>query len=209
MKNFLFLLLLSSLILGSCKQSEKNNNKEEAGNEMSQMSEHMQKAYDRGKERVEARRAKGDTLPIHFDKLKDFLPKQLKGFTPEGEPNGRIVSAQGMGFSMTEQKFKAGKDEVSIIISDYNGMPSIYSMATAMIKANVTFENNDQSLKSLNLGIDDVGAMETYNKTQKEAGILIGVGERFFVKIKVTNQENTELAETIAKTLPLKEMAAM
>ncbi|OWY26216.1 hypothetical protein C7N43_37670 [Sphingobacteriales bacterium UPWRP_1] len=209
MKNLIFLLVVSVFLVFGCKQAKETKENMELGQELKKAGENIQKAVEEGNKRMEERRAKGDTLPIHFDKLKDFLPKEVKNFTPDGQPEGQTVGAQGMSFSMTQQRYTSGEDELTIIINDYNGVPSLFTMATAMIKANVTFENNDQFIKSLNLGIPDVGAMETYNKSQKEASLLLGIGDRFLVKIEAKNQKDTELVKSVAKLLPLSEMAAM
>lgn len=209
MKSLIFLLIVSVFLMYGCKQAKETKENIELGQELKKAGENMQKAIEEGSKKMEARRAKGDTIPIHFDKLKDYLPKQVNNFTPDGQPEGQTVGAQGMSFSMTQQRYKSGNEELTIIINDYNGVPSLFTMATAMIKANVTFENNEQSMKSLNMGIPDVGAMETYDKANKEAGILLGVGERFLVKIQATNQKDTELVKSVAKLMPLSEMAAM
>ncbi|QQS29402.1 MAG: hypothetical protein IPM47_00155 [Sphingobacteriales bacterium] len=210
MKNLLLLLTVFSVVVIGCKQANETKEAIKLGSELQKMGEEMEKGLEEGKNKMEARRAKGDTLPMHYDKLKEFLPKAIRDFTPDGDPKGQSMTMQAYSFSTTEQEYKSPDgSELNIILHDYNGLPQLYGMATMMLKSKMTYENDEQSVKTLNLGIDGVGAMETYGKKNKEAQLVIGVGERFFITMTAKKQNDTELLKTAAKAMPLGEMAEM
>ncbi len=210
MKNLLLLLTLLSVVLIGCKQANDTKEAIKLGSEFQKMGEELEKGLKEGQDKMAARRAKGDTLPMHYDKLKEYLPKAVKDYTPEGDPKGQSMTMQNYSFSTTEQKYKAPDGgELSIVLHDYNGLPELYGMATMMLKSKMSFENDEQSVKSLNLGIDGVGAMETFGKKSNEAQLVIGAGERFFITMTAKKQKDTELLKTAAKAMPLKEMTEM
>ncbi|HRK28674.1 MAG TPA: hypothetical protein PK239_15480 [Chitinophagales bacterium] len=208
-KNYL-LLLLFVVVLSACNQAKETKEKVELGKQLQEMGENIEKGMEESAKKQEARRAAGDTLPLHFSDLKNYLPKAIAGFTPDGEPKGQTMNFQGASYSATEQRFVDSQgNSITVMIQDYNGLPELYGMATMTLKTKMTFENDEQWLKTLHLGIEDVGALETYNKSSKDATVVVGVGDRFFISISGAGLPDTEKLKTVAKSLPLQEMAKM
>ena len=58
-------------------------------------------------EAVKVRRAKGDTLAMHYTELQKFLPTVLDGYTAK-EPDGSTVNMMGASYSNAEIRFKNG-----------------------------------------------------------------------------------------------------
>ena len=50
---------------------------------------------------------------------------------------------------------------------------------------------------------------ETVQKLERRAAVALGVGERFFVSVESTGQEDTRLVKAVARTLDLKGLAAL
>jgi hypothetical protein len=156
-------------------------------------------------EKQQARREKGDTVALHYKDLEAFLPS-ISGYRTDGEAKGNAAKVTGFGYSQIEQKYSNGSDKVTVKIADYNGAAGLFGVATAAIKSGIHIESDNQIIKGLDLGMQDVAGIETWKKQQKNANITMAVGTRFVVTIKATNQDDTDFVKGVAKNLPLNKM---
>jgi len=156
-------------------------------------------------EKHKERRERGDTVALHYDDLKAFLPN-ISGYQTDGDAKGNVAKVTGFGYSQVEQQYSNGSDRVTVKIADYNGAAGLFGVATAAIKGGIHIESDKQIIKGLDLGVQDVAGIETWKKQQKNANITMAVGTRFVVTIKATNQDNTNFVKGVAKNLPLDKM---
>ncbi len=180
---------------------ENVNNLAKAGDKAEQMQKIAQ-------ERKQARRAKGDTLAMHFTKLKEYLPASVSGYTME-EPNGQTTNMMGFSLSEVNAKFKKDPDHVDIKIIDYNEGYDFLNAAAYWMLADLSVENSDGFEKTWNTGIEYVWGFEKYSKNSKQASLTMVIGWRFMIEITANNQSGTDLVKSIANSMKLKELSQL
>ncbi len=214
MKNtsiLLFLIIGAFFIFGSCQETTQNvKNLNEFSKTLKDLGEQLEKGAEELSEKNKARKAKGDTVAIHYNKLKEYLPS-ISGYTIDGEPDGQISGAQGLSYSQLTAKYKSnnGKEKVKVTLVDYNAALPLYTLATAALKSNFFIENNRETTKGIDLGIEGVAGMKTIKKKDKKSNVILGVGDRFMVSIEASGQAEQEFAVSVAKKMKLKELAGM
>lgn len=217
MKNFA-LLLLSVAFLFSCGGNENSDIKQtmDAINNMGKLADAAQNVEDHQKvaaEKIAARKAKGDTLAVHFEKLQAYLPSSISGYTPE-KPYGQSVNMGGFSFSEASRKFvkknsDGSEDYIEVKLVDYNQAYEIYSGLTIWISSGMSVENSDGYERGFKPGPEYVYGWEKYSKGNKNAEIFMAIGFRFLLSIESNNQNDTETLKSIANGINLKELAAM
>ncbi len=182
---------------------------EEMEDKLSEVGKQIGELAKEQKKKAERRKEKGDTAALHYKELAEFMP-DIAGFTSEDGPKGNINKAMGLSISTSKQKFTNDKGEqISISIVDYVGASAMYSLAAAAIKSDFYSESDDELIRTLDLGIDDVIGMEVLQKDKKEAVLTVGVGDRFLITMSGENQEDTEQLKDILKGMDLATMAEM
>lgn len=161
------------------------------------------------KKKAERRKEKGDTAALHYKELAKFMP-DIAGYTSEKGAKGSVNKAMGFSISTSKQKFTndAGED-IDISIVDYVGASALYSIAAAAIKSDFYSESDEELIRTLDLGMEDVIGMEVLDKEQKKATLTVGVGDRFLITMNAENQEDTEGLKALLKEMDLETMAGM
>lgn len=203
---FTVLLAFASCMRGSENEqsAEKPKNVFEALGKMGTAMANGTKSAD---EAIKARRAKGDTLAMHYTELQKFLPTTLAGYTAK-EPNGSTVNMMGASYSNAEIRFRNGNDDVKITIIDYNQAYSIYSAATMMWTIGMSVDSPEERAGGIKFD-NRIAGWETYRKKSKRAELTLGVGSRFWVQVEADNQENTDYVKSVAKSIDLDGLAGM
>jgi hypothetical protein len=150
-----------------------------------------------------------DTVSLHYKKLQQFLPAELAGFVPDGEPRGEFVSLGGVSYSTCEQRYRRGGQQLKVLLVDYNGAKPLYASATALMGNSISQEDDVQLMQGCDLGLPGVLGYETLQKKEHRALVALGVGNRFFVSVESTRQQNTQLVKYVAQLLDLKRLAAL
>ncbi len=205
MKKLTYLILLLSItILSACGGSsneEEDNidiNKNPFGALM-KMSENMEKqAKDMGKNMKNKKNAKA----LNYKELIKYLPTSIDGYELNGEPTGSSIEVSGMSYSSAEVKFKSDNSSIHITLLDYNAAMSMYSMSTAMWATGLKIDTPEELAQSIKLD-DNTSGWETIKKKSKQTSLFLGIGNRFLLTIEGSNQENTDLLKTIAKSMDL------
>ncbi|RAK68378.1 hypothetical protein [Hymenobacter edaphi] len=150
-----------------------------------------------------------DTISLHYEVLQRFLPEHVAGFVREGRPQGESVQLGGISYSTCEQHYRKGSQRLKVQLVDYNGAQALYAGATALMSANIWQESDEQLMRGCDLGLPGVRGYETVQKLERRAAVALGVGDRFFVSVESTGQEDTRLVKAVARTLNLRELAAL
>lgn len=206
--NRLSLLIILALFssCGACNKAKQDiSNVKNIAEGYKNMAENLEENLKEQEEKMNARRASGDTLAMSYQDLADFLP-DLSGYEKVGEPKGETVNMMGFSHSQTVQKYRDGDKEVKITIVDYAGAYQMYTMAMAFFQNNLYIENDQQTIRSEDLGIEDVKAWSETSKTRDEAKLMMGAGSRFFITIE---QKGDKDVVSTAKKMPLGNMGAM
>ena len=85
-----------SLLAAACKGKAKKDGPIESLSDVKEYSEKVKESVDASTNKMEARRAKGDTLAMPYKDLEAYLP-EISGYTKEGEPKGSQMNMPGMG----------------------------------------------------------------------------------------------------------------
>lgn len=213
MKNLVVLILITGLFTVSC--GEKFNELKQAAEVLQkapEIADNMQKDAARAEQRLAERRAKGDTLAMHFSELMKYLPTSIEGYTAE-EPNG---STTNMGeYSVTnvyagfyKENADGGYSYIRIQLYDYNQGYAGFAFVTMWTSMGMSIESTDGWQKTFDTGIEDVFAYEDYRKDGKRTELFYAIGYRFYLTISVENVEGTEFARSIAKKIDMKKLAS-
>lgn len=201
---FLFLLI-------SCGGNEKVQELSNAMNAVKnadEAAEKMNESNDLIQKRMDERRQRGDTLAMPYKKLQEYLPASINGYTAEA-PTGESINMPGASYSNARARFTKGNDEVTITIMDYNQAFALYQGAIALWSMGMSVDNDQETAKGYNPNLELSGGWERYGKQDKSADLLLGVGSRFFIEIKASNQSNTDFVKSIANAMKLAEMSKM
>ncbi|GAB3830774.1 hypothetical protein GCM10028821_19640 [Hymenobacter jeollabukensis] len=152
---------------------------------------------------------RSDTISLHYETLQRFLPEHVAGFVREGSPQGESVQLGGISYSTCEQHYRKGNQRLKVQLVDYNGAQALYAGATALMSTDIWQESDEQLMRGCDLGLPGVRGYETVQKLERRAAVALGVGDRFFVSVESTGQEDTRLVKAVARTLDLRGLAAL
>ena len=97
MKKNGFLVVACIMLLVSCGSNEiKEKDDKLSVSEIKTVAEKANNEVEKAKDRNAERRAKGDTLAMHYKDLQGYLP-EIAGYTKNGGPKGDIVKMPDMG----------------------------------------------------------------------------------------------------------------
>lgn len=219
MKNIFKIITLAAIgcILIACASEEEKKKEEETKAAMKnlggalgglmKMGKEMGDAAKKSEDKMKERRAKGDTLAMHYSELQKYLPS-IDGYTMK-EPDGGSVNMTGMSYSNAEGRYKNDKGKrIKVTIIDYNQAFALYSTATAMWAMGLTVDSPSEKASGFKLD-DKTGGWESYKKKSKKATVTLGIGDRFWINVEAEDQENTDFAKEIAKSIDLSKLAAI
>jgi hypothetical protein len=201
--------LAIAIILGSCggeisETTQALKNVEQ----MSEAASDIQAATDKYEQRRKERIKNGDTIAMPYKDLQVFLPASISGYTA-GEPSGETVNMPGMSTSTASRDYTKGNDNVSVEIMDFNGASGLWIGATAVFKANLSMEDDNQKSGTFQTGNERISGWEEYQKQGKDAKVMYMVGDRFMVTVSATNQSSTEFCKSIGKSIDLAKLAGL
>ncbi len=167
----------------------------------------MGDAAKKSEDRMKERRAKGDTMAMPYAELQKYLPA-IDGYKMS-EPDGGSINMTGMSYSNAEGRYKNDKGKrIKVSIIDYNQAFALYSAATAMWAMGLSVDTPTE--KACGYKVDDkTGGWESYKKKSRQACVTLGIGDRFWISVEVDDQDNTDFAKQIAKSVDLSKLAAI
>lgn len=158
--------------------------------------------------KMQERRAKGDTLSMSYAELQKLLPTNLSGFSKEGDPKGESINMGGMSYSTASQVYKNGDAEITVNIMDYNASYVAFGAATAMFSTGFSVDNDQEHLGAVDLGISGVKGWEDVKKKEKRSTIMAGINDRFLVSVEGRNVEVDAVKEAV-KAVDLAKLKGM
>jgi hypothetical protein len=197
----LLILLITNLIWSCGKVREARNAVESIKN--------LEKTVEQSNDKMQERRAKGDTLAIPYKDLQAYLPSSVSGFEKDGNPSGESVNAMGMSYSVANQRFKKGEATLNISLMDYNAAMGALTMATTMLSSGYSVDNDTEHIGSIKFDQEEVKGWEDFKKKDKRGTITAVVNDRFLISIEASNIENTENLQEIIKSIDLKKLSGM
>jgi hypothetical protein len=159
-------------------------------------------------DKMEERKAKGDTVSMPYTDLQKLLPSNISGYTKDGDPKGESINMVGMSYSTASQVYKNGDAEITVNIMDYNASYAAFGAATAMFATGFSVDNAEEHLGAVDLGISGVKAWEDVKKKEKRSTIMAGVNDRFLVTAEGRNVE-TDVVKDAIKSVEFSKLAGM
>ena len=213
MKNlFVFVIVISFLFLASCGEKyDEIKNAAEAIKNAPEAMEDMSKSIDNAEKRRNDRRAKGDTLALHFSELGKYLPESLPGLKSE-EPNGQTTSLTGFSMSTMEREYvaeDASGRRVRITLMDYNESYEMFAGVAYWATLGLSTETSDGFQRSFKSDIADVAGFEEYSKNSKTAKLNYAIGYRFLLTIEEDEATGIDFIKDVAKKIDLKKLSGM
>ena len=208
MKKLFIAITAITLLAAACKSKAKKDGPIESLGDLKEYSEKVKESVDASTGKMEARKAKGDTLAMPYKDLQGFLP-EISGYTKEGEPKGSQMNMPGMGsWSQAEQEYKNGDKTIKVQIMDYNAAYQTFVGLTAMYKMGFSQEDGDKKQGSADLGIKEVSAYETIYKKEQKGELSVIAGDRFLIQIESEGSNDPALLYSTAKSIKLADLAA-
>ncbi len=159
--------------------------------------------------KMKARKAKGDTLAMPYADLEKYLPASLDGYKVDEQPTGTSMNMTGMSYSSAEVSFKNDKgNNVKVTLIDYNAAYGMYSGMTAMWASGLSVDSPEEKADGIKFD-GDVAGWEDYHKKTKEADVTLGIGYRFYLTVHAENQDNTDFAKSVAKSIDLSKLSSL
>ncbi|WBA41617.1 hypothetical protein [Hymenobacter canadensis] len=205
-----FLLVCVELgLLAACGQLQEARNSYKAAASSVQTARTMGAALRKQQQQLAVRAAHGDTVVLPYQELARYLPARLAGFEAVSEPKGESISLNGVSYSSCERRYRKGKQHLKAQLVDYNGATALYAGATAMMAAGFVQEDDEQLVRSCNLGVHNIRGWENLQKREHKASIALGVGDRFFVVVESDGQNDTDVVKQVARNIDLQALARL
>ena len=196
------------LLAAACKSKATKESPVESLADMKELSEKVKEQTDASTSKMEARKAKGDTLAMAYRDLQAFLP-DISGYTRDGDPKGSQMNMPGLGsWSQAEQKYKDGDKTIRVEMVDYNGAYGAFTGVTAIYAMGFSSEDEEKKQGSADLGIKDVAAYESIYKKEQRGELAVIAGGRFFIQLRSEGSNDPQVLYTAAKSIRLAELAA-
>ena len=210
MKNLSILLLAFTIVIfTACGGDKKEENIDVEKNPLGalmkmgeNMKENAEKMEKKAKDHTNAK-------AIHYEELIKYLPETVAGYQRNEDPKGASMDMGEMSYSSAEIRFEnENGDRIKITLFDYNAAYSMYSMATAMWASGFKIDTSEELGQSINLG-ENINGWESFNKKQKDASVVLGIGDRFLLNIEGNNQKDCEFLKEVAKSMDLSKLASI
>ncbi len=181
----------------------KSNNPIEA---LANMGKDMEEGNNAAQAKIKERRAKGDTLAMHYEELMKYLPTSVNGYKAE-TPDGSSINMPGSSYSTANVTFRNDKgDDIKITLMDYNAAYEMYSSITGLWALGMSIDSPDEKANGVKFE-GDIGGWEDYHKKSHDASLTLGIGYRFWLQVEGSNQESTEFIKSVAKTMDLAKLS--
>jgi len=200
------ILILSLGFLFSCGKIQEAKNAYETVKSVAEAAEHLPENMEEMNRKTEERRAKGDTLAMHYEKLAEYLPESYGDYVKDGDLEGGSVNMTGASYSNVEQKYQSPDGNVlKIAIVDYNTAVHLYTGLMAFYGTGLEIDNTDQLMKGFEID-DEIKGWHSLKKKSNKVELIAGIANRFYVSINMDNQDNGEEAIAVISDTKIREL---
>lgn len=208
MNKLVTVLLGTTLLTTACEQAQKAKESYSAISKLKDVGQKMEASMNEAKTQREERVKRGDTLSFPYKDLQAYLPAEVSGYTA-ANPTGQSTKMSGIAFSTAGRDFTKDNSTVKVELMDYNGAHQLYQGAAGLLGMGLESENDEELVKSTDLGVKGVSGLETYRKKDRQAELMLAMGGRFMVKITADQQPDLQLVESVAKQMDLEKLAEL
>jgi hypothetical protein len=177
-----------------------------------EVADNYEKNIDVAKQRIEERKAKGDTLAMNYKDLQKYLPESISGYTAE-EPSGESMQMGMFSFSNASRKYVKdtpdGQEYVYIEIVDYNQTQEMFMGITAAWSSGFKMENDKKMEQTFKTDYDNVSGFESFDKVNNRAEVTYAIAWRFIISANASNQKSTDFLKSVVNNIKIKELSKM
>lgn len=208
----LLISLVSIIVLSACGEKiDELQNTMEVMKNLPEAAEKLEETTNLAEQKIQERKAKGDTLAMNFKELINYLPASIDGFTAE-EPDGSTTNSMGFSFSQASRTFNktVGDNQQSIRIEliDYNASYAYLSGLAYWTNLNISTENTKGFERTSKTNIENAFAYEKFQTDTKSGGITYVLGYRFILNVEGNNVDNFDVIKNAANKIDLKKLAS-
>jgi hypothetical protein len=154
----------------------------------------------------EERKKRGDTLAMNYKDLQKYLPKSPKGYELKGSMKGETLNMTGLSFSKATAEYKKGDDEIEVALFDYNQAFQVFQGLAMIWSMGISEENDERKAGTINY--KGHKGWEEFNKKTKDAKILLGINDRFYLEVKAENQKDTDFLKSIIDEMNIADLSS-
>lgn len=163
--------------------------------------------YEKLAERIDARKSKGDTLPLTIEELKVYLPA-IAGFEKKGREESNRMDVPGMSsWSELKQSFASPSEEFDFHIFDYTAASSALMTDAAMFTTGVAIEDNEKRAEPVDMGVQGIKAQVIQYKNKKKVELIMVVADRFLLQCALTGSNDKDKLVSYVKSIDLNSLA--
>ncbi|MCU0450538.1 MAG: hypothetical protein MUC97_11970 [Bernardetiaceae bacterium] len=192
------------------EESEKVDGPLDALGKLGDVAKAIEGASKQSEELKKQRIERGDTVPMHYEKLAEWLPASISGYEKQGDPEGSTSTMSGFGVSEVKQAYVNGDQRVDVKIMDYNSMNGAGGLALLGFSAaaEMSIDNSTEKQVGFKQG-ETIKGSQVFHKKDKHATISAVVTDRFVIEVSANQQEDMELVKKIFQDMPLNKMAEL
>lgn len=142
--------------------------------------------------------------PVNWRELVAFLG-DIPGWEAEDDAEGESISMGDFKISQAERTYISDDKELTIKIADGSYVPMMY--AGIKMAMNYEIDTSEEYIKKTT--IKGYPGVEQYEYEDKDAQILILIGDRFIVTLEGDNFEDTSELKSVAESLDLDGIAKL
>jgi hypothetical protein len=201
----------AACLIASCEKASEIKQAADNAESFAKAASNMEENMAASEQRREERRKRGDTLAVPYQELQKYLPENIGGYTAQA-PDGTTMNSEMGSYSSASRRYtKAGadgsEDYVEVAIVDYNASADMFTGLTSMWGANFSMEDANGYTKTFNPGFKNGIGWEHFDKQNKNSELSYGLGDRFIVTIKSSNQSNNDFVKSVGNSMKLAELA--
>ena len=183
----------------SCERLQEAKQAVDNVKNLAEAAESMGEEIQEAEKRLEERKAKGDTMAIHYEELAKLLPESYKGYEKSGDLDGGTTKTPGMGsYSNVSQRYEnADGDRLRISITDYNAAYAMFTTVMGAYMAGFEIDNTREHVKGFEAG-DDMRGWTSFQKKDGDVELNAGIGDRFHISVEADNQEDVDMVMDVA-----------
>ena len=114
-----------------------------------------------------------------------LVPDRLKGFYPDGESIGKVITLGTLQYSLCEKRFVLKDQRIKILLFDFVQAEIMYAQATK------NWSNQVLILSDSAIGRpvvrENCSGWESYSKSSNTAQVFLGICDRYFLTITGEN----------------------
>lgn len=213
LKIFHYILITATIFLISCgKEAQEAKQAFDILKDLPEKAQKMEQQADLVQKKQEERRQRGDTLAMPYQKLQEFLPKNISEY---GDAKLSGESMNWGGFSMSKASANFYKEQpdgktknLSIELIDYNENYGLYA-GLIFWSAGYSREDEYGFERTFNPGFENVWALEKFEKQDGTAELVYAISYRFLMTLRADNQKDTEFLKSVAKKVDIAKLAKL